>query len=174
MASLSVRDRESLLAEPHVAALSVADGPDRGPLTLPIWYQYRPGGVAQGPAHRGGRPVHPDGRPAPADRPLRLGRGPGHPDGPGDRRAAARDHRAVPAPGPGPGLPGFRPGRAGRADRDPPAAGAVADRRPRARSRAPTGRLTGGDGEAGVLDGVVAEAGQPGRAGGVGPVGERG
>jgi hypothetical protein len=46
MASLSVRDRESLLAEPHVAALSVADGPDRGPLTLPIWYQYRPGGEA--------------------------------------------------------------------------------------------------------------------------------
>jgi hypothetical protein len=46
MASLSVRDRESLLAEPHVAALSVADGPERGPLTLPIWYQYRPGGEA--------------------------------------------------------------------------------------------------------------------------------
>ena len=46
MASLSVRDRESLLAEPHVAALSVADGPDRGPLTLPIWYQYQPGGEA--------------------------------------------------------------------------------------------------------------------------------
>src|ERR1700748_578161 len=46
MASLSVRDREYLLAEPHVAALSVADGPDRGPLTLPIWYQYRPGGEA--------------------------------------------------------------------------------------------------------------------------------
>lgn len=46
MASLSVRDRESLLAEPHVAALSVADGPERGPLTLPIWYQYEPGGEA--------------------------------------------------------------------------------------------------------------------------------
>src|SRR6201992_508802 len=46
MASLSVRDRESLFAEPHVAALSVSNGPDRGPLTLPIWYQYAPGGEA--------------------------------------------------------------------------------------------------------------------------------
>jgi hypothetical protein len=42
--SLSVRDRELFLAEPHIAALSVAAGPDRGPLTLPIWYQYEPGG----------------------------------------------------------------------------------------------------------------------------------
>src|SRR5579875_3175374 len=46
MASLPVTDRESFLAEPHVAALSVSDGPDRGPLTLPIWYQYTPGGEA--------------------------------------------------------------------------------------------------------------------------------
>jgi len=45
-ASLSVRDRELFLAEPHIAALSVAAGPDRGPLTLPIWYQYEPGGEA--------------------------------------------------------------------------------------------------------------------------------
>jgi hypothetical protein len=44
--SLSVRDRELFLAEPHIAALSVSAGPDRGPLTLPIWYQYRPGGEA--------------------------------------------------------------------------------------------------------------------------------
>jgi hypothetical protein len=41
---LSVRDRELFLAEPHIAALSVAAGPDRGPLTVPIWYQYEPGG----------------------------------------------------------------------------------------------------------------------------------
>ena len=45
-ASLSVADREQFLAEPHIAALSVAAGPDRGPLTLPIWYQYEPGGEA--------------------------------------------------------------------------------------------------------------------------------
>jgi hypothetical protein len=42
--SLSTRDRELFLAEPHVAALAVAAGPGRGPLTLPIWYQYEPGG----------------------------------------------------------------------------------------------------------------------------------
>jgi hypothetical protein len=44
--SLSVRDRESFLAEPHVAALSVSAGPGHGPLTVPIWYQYAPGGEA--------------------------------------------------------------------------------------------------------------------------------
>jgi hypothetical protein len=44
--SLSVRDRELFLAEPHIAALSVSAGRDRGPLTLPIWYQYAPGGEA--------------------------------------------------------------------------------------------------------------------------------
>jgi hypothetical protein len=43
---LSVRDRELFLAEPHVAALSVSAGPDRGPLTMPMWYQYEPGGEA--------------------------------------------------------------------------------------------------------------------------------
>jgi nitroimidazol reductase NimA-like FMN-containing flavoprotein (pyridoxamine 5'-phosphate oxidase superfamily) len=41
---LSVHDREQFLAEPHIAALSVSDGPGRGPLTVPIWYQYEPGG----------------------------------------------------------------------------------------------------------------------------------
>jgi Pyridoxamine 5'-phosphate oxidase len=44
--SLSVRDREFFLAEPHVAALSVSAGQGRGPLTVPIWYQYSPGGEA--------------------------------------------------------------------------------------------------------------------------------
>jgi hypothetical protein len=43
---LSVDDRELFLAEPHVAALSVSDGPGRGPLTVPIWYQYEPRGEA--------------------------------------------------------------------------------------------------------------------------------
>ena len=41
-----MRDRELFLAEPHIAALSVSAGPDRGPLTVPIWYQYEPGGEA--------------------------------------------------------------------------------------------------------------------------------
>lgn len=43
---LSVEEREHFLAEPHVAALSVAAGPTRGPLTVPIWYHYRAGGEA--------------------------------------------------------------------------------------------------------------------------------
>jgi hypothetical protein len=44
--SLSARDRELFLAEPRIAALSVSAGPGRGPLTVPIWYQYEPGGEA--------------------------------------------------------------------------------------------------------------------------------
>ena len=43
MAALSQQDREQFLAEPHIAALSVVAGSERGPFTLPIWYQYRPG-----------------------------------------------------------------------------------------------------------------------------------
>jgi hypothetical protein len=42
--SLSVEERERFLAEPRIAALAVSDGPDRGPLNVPIWYQYAPGG----------------------------------------------------------------------------------------------------------------------------------
>lgn len=42
--ALRREEREEFLAEPHVAALSVAAGAGRGPLTVPIWYQYRPGG----------------------------------------------------------------------------------------------------------------------------------
>ncbi|KAA0113966.1 pyridoxamine 5'-phosphate oxidase family protein [Mycolicibacterium sp. P9-22] len=36
--------REQFLAEPRTAALSVSLGSSRGPLTVPIWYQYTPGG----------------------------------------------------------------------------------------------------------------------------------
>ncbi|MEU0374178.1 pyridoxamine 5'-phosphate oxidase family protein [Streptomyces sp. NPDC006283] len=43
--ALTREDREKFLAEPHVAALAVDDGEeDRAPLTVPIWYQYEPGG----------------------------------------------------------------------------------------------------------------------------------
>jgi len=42
--ALSKDDREQFLAEPHIAALSVYAGTERGPLTVPIWYQYTPGG----------------------------------------------------------------------------------------------------------------------------------
>jgi hypothetical protein len=42
--ALSKLEREQFLAEPHIAALSVSAGEGRGPLTVPIWYQYTPGG----------------------------------------------------------------------------------------------------------------------------------
>lgn len=42
--ALPKEEREQFLAEPHIAALSVSAGTDRGPLTVPIWYQYTPGG----------------------------------------------------------------------------------------------------------------------------------
>ena len=38
--ALSKEEREQFLAEPHIAALSVSAGDKRGPLTVPIWYQY--------------------------------------------------------------------------------------------------------------------------------------
>ncbi|NGO77608.1 pyridoxamine 5'-phosphate oxidase family protein [Streptomyces sp. YC504] len=42
--ALSREEREQFLAEPHVAALSVDAGDGRAPLTVPVWYQYAPGG----------------------------------------------------------------------------------------------------------------------------------
>lgn len=42
--ALSVAEREQFLAEPHIGALSVVERLDRAPLTVPIWYQYTPGG----------------------------------------------------------------------------------------------------------------------------------
>ena len=42
--ALSKEEREQFLAEPHIAALSVTAGDKRGPLMVPIWYQYSPGG----------------------------------------------------------------------------------------------------------------------------------
>ncbi|WP_459546219.1 pyridoxamine 5'-phosphate oxidase family protein [Nocardia sp. X0981] len=41
--ALTVEERRMFLAEPHIGALSVSAGADRGPLTVPIWYQYTPG-----------------------------------------------------------------------------------------------------------------------------------
>ncbi len=62
---LSVLDREQFLAEPHIGALSVVERPDRAPLTVPIWYQYRPGGelwVLTPPGSRKTRAIHRAGR----------------------------------------------------------------------------------------------------------------
>ncbi|MEV7173982.1 pyridoxamine 5'-phosphate oxidase family protein [Streptomyces sp. NPDC093224] len=44
--ALSRTEREQFLAEPHVAALAVDAGSEggRAPLSVPIWYQYAPGG----------------------------------------------------------------------------------------------------------------------------------
>jgi hypothetical protein len=63
--ALSVPEREQFLAEPHIAALSVSAGPDRGPLTVPIWYQYAPGGevwVLTSPTSRKARLINQAGR----------------------------------------------------------------------------------------------------------------
>ncbi len=40
---LSVAEREAFLAEARVSVLSIA-APGRGPLSVPIWYAYAPGG----------------------------------------------------------------------------------------------------------------------------------
>ena len=42
--ALSKAEREEFLSQSHIAALSVGAGDNRGPLTVPIWYQYAPGG----------------------------------------------------------------------------------------------------------------------------------
>jgi hypothetical protein len=41
--AMSKEDREAFLAETHIAVVSIADG-ERGPLTVPVWYRYEPGG----------------------------------------------------------------------------------------------------------------------------------
>ena len=45
MSSLAMTraEREAFLAAVHVGVISLADG-ERGPLTVPIWYGYEPGG----------------------------------------------------------------------------------------------------------------------------------
>ena len=42
---MSRAGREEFLAAVHVGVLSVTSGDGRGPLTVPIWYTYEPGGV---------------------------------------------------------------------------------------------------------------------------------
>ncbi|WP_344867713.1 pyridoxamine 5'-phosphate oxidase family protein [Amycolatopsis ultiminotia] len=63
--ALSVEEREQFLAEPHIGALSVVERPDRAPLTVPIWYQYTPGGelwIRTAPDSRKGRAIAAAGR----------------------------------------------------------------------------------------------------------------
>ena len=42
--TMTSTERETFLAGVHVGILSV-DEPGRGPLTVPVWYAYRPGGT---------------------------------------------------------------------------------------------------------------------------------
>ncbi|MEU0312172.1 pyridoxamine 5'-phosphate oxidase family protein [Nocardioides sp. NPDC006273] len=41
---IPIADRQELLSQPLIAALSVSREDGRGPLTVPIWYDYTPGG----------------------------------------------------------------------------------------------------------------------------------
>jgi nitroimidazol reductase NimA-like FMN-containing flavoprotein (pyridoxamine 5'-phosphate oxidase superfamily) len=62
--SLAREEREQFLAEPHIGALSVYAGDTRGPLTVPIWYQYTPGGepwILTGPGSRKARLIEATG-----------------------------------------------------------------------------------------------------------------
>jgi nitroimidazol reductase NimA-like FMN-containing flavoprotein (pyridoxamine 5'-phosphate oxidase superfamily) len=62
---LSEEEREEFLAQPHIGALSVVERPDRAPLTVPIWYQYTPGGdlwVRTPPGSRKARAIEVAGR----------------------------------------------------------------------------------------------------------------
>jgi nitroimidazol reductase NimA-like FMN-containing flavoprotein (pyridoxamine 5'-phosphate oxidase superfamily) len=40
---MTQQEREAFLADVHVGVISIHE-PDRGPLTVPIWYDYEPGG----------------------------------------------------------------------------------------------------------------------------------
>ncbi len=42
--SLSGAEQERFLAEAHIAVLSVDAGPGRPPMSIPLWYDYDPGG----------------------------------------------------------------------------------------------------------------------------------
>jgi hypothetical protein len=48
MASLSMTraEREAFLADTHVGVVSIAES-GRGPLTVPVWYRYTPGGTVR-------------------------------------------------------------------------------------------------------------------------------
>lgn len=41
--AMTKEEREAFLAETHVAVVSIAED-GRGPLTVPVWYRYEPGG----------------------------------------------------------------------------------------------------------------------------------
>ena len=62
---MSQPEREVFLAGVHVGVLGVAAGDDRGPLIVPVWYSYQPGGlvsVSTGRDSRKARAVAATGR----------------------------------------------------------------------------------------------------------------
>ena len=42
--AMSKAEREAFLADTRVAIIGIADTSERGPLTVPVWYSYTPGG----------------------------------------------------------------------------------------------------------------------------------
>src|ERR1700733_2098846 len=63
--SMSRAEREELLAGGHLGVLSVASGDAPGPLSIPVWYTYQPGGtvnVSTGKNTRKARAIRSAGR----------------------------------------------------------------------------------------------------------------
>ncbi|WP_067571129.1 pyridoxamine 5'-phosphate oxidase family protein [Nocardia acidivorans] len=63
--TLTLEERQSFLAQPHIGALAVNDEPGRAPLNVPIWYRYEPGGelwFLTGPESRKMRRLKESGR----------------------------------------------------------------------------------------------------------------
>lgn len=55
--AMTTAEKQAFLAQPHVGVLSIPR-PDAGPLTVPVWYDYQPGGTLwflTGRASRKGR-----------------------------------------------------------------------------------------------------------------------
>ena len=44
--TMTKAEREAFLAEPRVGVFSVTE-PERGPLSIPVWFHYEPGGVVR-------------------------------------------------------------------------------------------------------------------------------
>jgi nitroimidazol reductase NimA-like FMN-containing flavoprotein (pyridoxamine 5'-phosphate oxidase superfamily) len=62
--AMTKKEREAFLAEAHVGIMSIAEE-GRGPLTIPIWYDYEPGGelrLLTGKTSRKGRLLERAGR----------------------------------------------------------------------------------------------------------------
>ena len=53
--NMSRAEREEFLAGVHVGVLSVASGDGAGPLAVPVWYTYQPGGTVNVSTGRGTR-----------------------------------------------------------------------------------------------------------------------